>query len=351
MTIALRQVTKDFPMPGGGSHRAVDSLSLEIPPGTFCTLLGPSGCGKTTLLRIIAGFEEPSSGQVLHDGRSLAGVPPYRRGFPMVFQSYALFPHMTVLENVAYGLRLRKLAAAERTLRAEGALALLGLETQRDKHPAQLSGGQQQRVALARCLVLEPRVILLDEPLSNLDAGLRVEMRREIRALQQRLGITAVYVTHDQEEALAISDRVVVMDRGRIEQDGTPPDIHLAPATSFVARFMGCPNILAAEDDGSGAIQVLGARYHGVPGAGAHAAGGRLLVVVREDAVRLGEGGRHRGRVAGSVFLGSRVQHTLELADGTVLTVEEPASRGGADRTGHDMAFDLVPERLHLVRE
>jgi ABC-type Fe3+/spermidine/putrescine transport system ATPase subunit len=340
MSLEVRDVTKDF-VTKGVRHRAVDALSLAVEAGTFCTLLGPSGCGKTTLLRIIAGFEEATSGEVLLDGRSLAGVPPYRRGFPMVFQSYALFPHMTVLDNVAYGLDVRRVPAAERRERAERALALLGLEGKRDRHPAQLSGGQQQRVALARCLVLEPRIILLDEPLSNLDAGLRLEMRREIRSLQQRLGITALYVTHDQEEALAISDRIIVMNSGRIEQDGTPEDVYRRPATSFVARFMGCPNVLDASGGGAGASFAAQLAAPGVAGS---------AVVVREDAVVLREGGRFRGRVVESTFLGSRVQHLLELGDGTRLRVEEPGNMARPDRTGEDVAFDVLPERLHYVR-
>ncbi|HSJ23486.1 MAG TPA: ABC transporter ATP-binding protein [Longimicrobiales bacterium] len=341
MSLQLRSITKDFTAKGG-LHRAVDALSLEIEAGTFCTLLGPSGCGKTTLLRIIAGFEEPTAGDVVHRGVSLAGVPPYRRGFPMVFQSYALFPHLSVLDNVSYGLRVRGVPAAERTARAEQALALLGLETLRDRHPAQLSGGQQQRVALARCLVLEPEIILLDEPLSNLDAGLRVGMRREIRSLQQRLGITAVYVTHDQEEALAVSDRIVVMNAGRIEQDGTPAEVYHAPRSAFVARFMGHVNVFPVKRSDAGAA-LLGQVYESrIPDA--------AWAVVRGDAVQRDPRGPHMGRVAETAFLGARLQHVLELEDGTRVTLDEPAHAAApATAAGDVVRFSIDVARVHFM--
>jgi iron(III) transport system ATP-binding protein len=351
MSLELRGITKDFGGPKGAAHRAVDALSVTVEPGTFCTLLGPSGCGKTTLLRLIAGFEEPTSGDILHNGRSLAGVPPYRRGFPMVFQSYALFPHMSVLENVAYGLRVQKLPRAECTARAERALALLGLEPQRDRHPAQLSGGQQQRVALARCLVLEPEIILLDEPLSNLDAGLRIGMRREIRALQQRLGITAIYVTHDQEEALAVSDRILVMDRGRIEQDGAPAEIFHSPKSEFVARFMGCDNLFPVERTGEGRVRVLG-RLHDAPSALPAPATGaaRLMAMIPSDAVRRSDDGAFAGTVTAASFLGARIEYVLEVDDGAPITLDEPARAGAAPLAAGDVVrFDIDFDRVHFI--
>jgi iron(III) transport system ATP-binding protein len=370
MRLELRNITKDFSLKGGELHRAVDELSLVIEPGTFCTLLGPSGCGKTTMLRMIAGFEEPTSGEIFHAGRSLTGVPPYRRGFPMVFQSYALFPHMTVEQNVAYGLRVRKLPPAELRVRVQRALSLLGLETQLGKHPAQLSGGQQQRVALARCLVLEPSIILLDEPLSNLDAGLRVEMRREIRALQQRLGITAIYVTHDQEEALAVSDRIIVMNRGRIEQDGTPAEVYQSPETAFVARFMGCSNVLPVDRLPGSRIRLLGELYElprswrefdsavgtqqdpaesGTADASVPR-GDAGYAVIRDAAININKSGRHRGRVLESTFLGSRLQHVLELPDGSTLTAEQSAAEGDRVTPGDDVAFDFILSGVHFTR-
>jgi ABC-type Fe3+/spermidine/putrescine transport system ATPase subunit len=346
MTLALRSLSKAFDLPDGRSHAAVCDVTLAIEPGTFCTLLGPSGCGKTTLLRLVAGFEQPTRGEILHDGRSLDGVPPYARNFPMVFQSYALFPHLTVAENVAYGLRLRKLPRADVEARVARALDLLGIESQRDKHPARLSGGQQQRVALARALVLEPPLILLDEPLSNLDAGLRVSMRAEIRALQRRLGITALYVTHDQEEALAVSDRVVVMNDGRVEQDGPPAEIWHRPATRFVANFMGAENVLPVERDADGGLVILGERYD----APASMPGDALFVVIRSDAIERMPGGRHRGVVEEAAFLGARVRLRVGLESGEHVTLDDHAGSEAPQPQPHDvLSFSLRPERLHFL--
>ncbi|MEO5511632.1 MAG: ABC transporter ATP-binding protein [Longimicrobiales bacterium] len=342
MSLELRGVTKDFTGTDGRKHRAVDDLSLVVEDGSFCTLLGPSGCGKTTLLRLIAGFEHPTAGTIVHDGRSLSGVPPYRRGFPMVFQSYALVPHMSVLDNVAYGLRVRGVQRDELQARAMRALDLLGLELHRDRHPAQLSGGQQQRVALARCLVLEPAIILLDEPLSNLDAELRVSMRSEIRALQQRLGITAIYVTHDQEEALAVSDRVVVMNAGRIEQTGTAADVYQRPATEFVARFMGNATVIDATPEGEG-VMLLGERYDVRPDG--------TRAVVRSDAVAITEnGGRHRGRIVQATFLGRDVRYVVETSDGVRITAEESAAAGANPRKTDDpVMFTILADHVHFI--
>jgi ABC-type Fe3+/spermidine/putrescine transport system ATPase subunit len=227
-----------------GSVAAVDNISLEIAEGEFCTLLGPSGCGKTTLLRMVAGFCELDRGTIAFDGRRVDGLPPHRRNTGMVFQSYAIFPNFTVAQNVAYGLKARRVGAAETVERVRRALELVQLERHAERWPHQLSGGQLQRVAIARCLVIEPAVLLLDEPLSNLDARLRVEMRAEIRALQKSLGLTAIYVTHDQDEALAMSDRIAVMRAGRIEQVDAPGIVYRRPRTAFVAAFMGTTNLL-----------------------------------------------------------------------------------------------------------
>jgi ABC-type Fe3+/spermidine/putrescine transport system ATPase subunit len=346
MSLLLSGVTKQFDIAGNAPVVAVADVSLEVEYNRFYTLLGPSGCGKTTLLRLIAGFEQPTRGEIVHDGRSLNGVPPYRRGFPMVFQSYALFPHMTVLQNVAYGLRFRKLPPAVRDTRVEVALSLLELQALRDRYPAQLSGGQQQRVALARALVLEPAIILLDEPLSNLDAELRISMRGELRALQRRLGLTAVHVTHDREEAIAISDRVVIMNAGHIEQIGSPVDIVQRPRTAFVARFMGCPNIFRVERPEPGRIRLLGQLYecHRSDEAAEH-------VVLRSEAVVLSQArGRHAATVEEATFLGSRFQYLLRIGDGTRITIEQPWSGDGTPfATGDTVGFDILPEKLHFV--
>jgi spermidine/putrescine ABC transporter ATP-binding subunit len=250
--LVLKNVRKSF-----GRTLAVDDFSLEVAQGEFLALLGPSGCGKTTTLRIVAGFERPDTGEVLIRGESATEKPPYRRDIGIVFQSYALFPHMTVFENVAYGLRMRKVGRPELAERVRAALQLVHLEGLDDRYSRQLSGGQQQRVALARAVVIRPSVLLFDEPLSNLDARLRQEMRRELRQLQRSLRIATIFVTHDQEEALSMADRVVVMNAGRTEQVGTPEEIYQTPATSFVMNFIGECNFLRgriATLDAAGAL-------------------------------------------------------------------------------------------------
>ncbi len=237
--ITLENVTKIF-----GSTVAVDNVYLEINEGEFFTIIGPSGCGKTTTLRIIAGFELPEKGRVLFDGEDVTYLKPYHRNTAMVFQNYALWPHMTVFDNIAYGLRLRKVPEEEIKKKVQWALELVDLRGVEKRYPLQLSGGQQQRVALARALVVEPKVLLLDEPLSNLDAKLRIEMREEIKALQKKLGITTVYVTHDQLEALSMSDRIAVMDKGKVLQVDTPTNLYFKPNSLFVASFLGRSNVL-----------------------------------------------------------------------------------------------------------
>jgi ABC-type Fe3+/spermidine/putrescine transport system ATPase subunit len=241
LMVEFRGVTKRF-----GPVVAVDAVSFAVRRGEFCSVLGPSGCGKTTSLRMVAGFERPDQGEIFIGGAPCTHLPPYRRNTAMVFQGFALFPHRSVLQNVSFGLRMRKMGTrAEITARAQAALKMVGLEGMEERFPRQLSGGQQQRVALARALVLEPAVLLLDEPLASLDLKLRRSMRYELKQLQRRLGITTIYVTHDQEEALSMSDSVVVMNRGRIEQIGSPEAIYLTPASAFVANFIGESNVLS----------------------------------------------------------------------------------------------------------
>ncbi len=245
MYLRLEQLTKVFPGRGGSADvLAVDDVSLDIERGEFVTLLGPSGCGKTTTLRLIAGFEFPTRGRIVLDGQEINHLPPNRRDMAMVFQSYAVFPHLSVFENIAYGLRVKKLPGDEIRQRVREVMELTELTGLENRQPNELSGGQQQRVALARALVMEPKVLLFDEPLSNLDAKLRVQMRSEIRRIQQELAITSVYVTHDQEEAMVLSDRIVVMDQGRIQQVGTAPEIYRRPRNRFVADFIGRANFL-----------------------------------------------------------------------------------------------------------
>ena len=290
--VTLINLTKRFKsLDGSGEVLAVDDVNLEVKTGELVTILGPSGCGKTTTLRMIAGFEYPTSGSILIGDKDVAKIPPNKRGLSMVFQSYALFPHLTIYENVAYGLRVQKLPANEIRERTERALDLMQLTTMAKRYPSQVSGGQQQRIALARAIVIEPSVLLFDEPLSNLDAKLREYMRDELRKLQKRLGITSLYVTHDQSEAMAISDRVVIMKEGRIRQVGTPREIYAFPQSRFVADFMGKANFLEVEvlgTNGESARIDIGGKTFIVPRAGrVRPNSGSALLVVRPEALRL----------------------------------------------------------------
>jgi spermidine/putrescine ABC transporter ATP-binding subunit len=348
MTAHLRlvEVTKHF-----GPTVAVDRVSLEIEEGSFFTLLGPSGCGKTTLLRVVAGFHLPDRGEVYLRERRITHVPPHLRGTAMVFQEYALFPHMTVEENVAYGLRMRRVPAAEARTRVARVLELVGLVGQERKYPHQLSGGQQQRVALARALVVEPEVLLLDEPLSNLDAKLRVRVREELRELQRRLGQTTVYVTHDQEEALALSDRIAVMNTGRVLQVGTPEEIYLRPKNRFVAEFVGLANFLEGYWVSPGVVRTgTGDLRVGQ----ATAPGGRALLAVRPEEVRLHRGAPEgavnllRGRVRSVTFLGSVRRCTVEL-DGVSWVVDVRGEE--SVRPAEEVYLEVPPDRARVVEE
>ena len=321
MKIALSEVTKRF-----ASTTAVDRISLEIADGELFTLLGPSGCGKTTLLRLIAGFAAVDAGEIRFGERRVERLPPYARNIGMVFQNYALWPHMTVRGNVTYGLRLRKLTGAEIARRLAAGLAKVNLTGLEDRYPGQLSGGQQQRVALARALVLNPDILLLDEPLSNLDAKIRVQVRGEIRALQQDLGITTVYVTHDQEEALSLSDRVAVMREGRVQQVATPRALYERPVNRFVADFVGTnnfiPGVVKERADGVAVVETaLGAlcARPGAPGPGAP-----CVLAVRPENVTLDGAGENvvAGRVRLASYLGNTLRYDVETAAGLVLKVD-----------------------------
>ncbi len=307
-----------------GRRAAVDRVSLSVEEGEFVSFLGGSGCGKTTTLRMIAGFEEPTGGRILIAGGDVVATPPNRRGVGMVFQSYALFPNMTARQNVAFGLRVAGRVGTEIEERVAEMLALVHLSEFADRYPHQLSGGQQQRVALARALAVRPRVLLLDEPLSALDAKIRVRLRGEIRAIQRALGITTIYVTHDQEEALSISDRVVVMRDGRIEQVGTPHEIYNRPATPFVASFIGSLNVLSATvvDPIEGLLRV-GDQVVAAPAPIAAPAGQAVRVSLRPEALALRNGtpeNNHlRGTVTSVVFLGSIVRLVVRAADHEIL--------------------------------
>ncbi|MFD1545846.1 ABC transporter ATP-binding protein [Nonomuraea guangzhouensis] len=330
--LCLDSLTKAFTPQGREPVVAVDSVSLEVAPGEFITLLGPSGCGKTTTLRIVAGLEEASSGHVRLDGDTIDHLPPQRRPMAMVFQSYALFPHLSVSENIAYGLRTRRQDKDELDSALHIALISMNLVGLEHRSPHELSGGQQQRVALARALVVQPEVLLFDEPLSNLDAKLRGAMRAEIRRIQRRLGITSLYVTHDQDEAMTMSDRVVVMNKGRIEQAASPADIYFRPATVFVADFIGRANFIevvpARVEAGSAAVTALGRdlTVAAHPEVRANAA---TYLMLRPETLSLTaapEGGI--GSVLRATFHGHSVDYEVETGAGTLaVTVPGPDPR------------------------
>ena len=316
-SVSLRGLTRVF-----GATRALDEMSLDIAPGELVALLGPSGCGKTTALRIVAGFEYADSGEVLIDGRDVSGVPASRRDMGMVFQSYSLFPNVNALDNVAFGLRMRKVSGADRRKRAAELLEMVGLAPQAGQYPHQLSGGQQQRVALARALAIEPRVLLLDEPLSALDAKVRLQLREQIRTLQQRLGTTTLFVTHDQEEALSMADRVGVMRAGRLEQVADPAELYSRPATAFVAEFVGTMNRLPAElGSGASTVTVLGSTVPVQPG-GTVPDSGPVDALIRPEnlTVRAAAGGN--GIVTNRTFLGAVTRVTVRLSGDTEVSVD-----------------------------
>ncbi|MDQ4214453.1 ABC transporter ATP-binding protein [Microbacterium capsulatum] len=338
-TLEFRDVRRSF-----GAAVALDGLSLELVPGEMLALLGPSGCGKTTALRMVAGFEQPDSGAVLLDGRDVSATPAHRRDVGMVFQSYSLFPHLTAAENVAFGMRMRGMPSAKRRQRAHELLELVGLPAHGGRLPRQLSGGQQQRVALARALALEPRVLLLDEPLSALDAQVRQALRDEIRRLQQELGITTLFVTHDQEEALCMSDRVAVMRGGRLEQCATPHELYEAPATPFVAGFVGAMNRLPGRITRRGIeVESLGATYavrHSLSGTTPRA-GVEVDLLVRPERVRLTPDPAGPLRVVAASFLGATVRVTARTDDGREVIADVPAETAGALGIGASVVLAL----------
>jgi spermidine/putrescine transport system ATP-binding protein len=319
--VELHGVTKSY-----GAARAVDHIDLFVAHGQFYSLLGPSGCGKTTTLRLIAGFEQPDQGRILIGGRDVASLPPYRRDVNTVFQHYALFPHMTVEENVAFGLQEKRVAAAELKRRTGEALEMVQLESLRDRKPRQLSGGQQQRVALARALVNRPTVLLLDEPLGALDLKLRKEMQIELKALQQQVGITFVYVTHDQEEALTMSDRIAVMADGGILQEGSPREIYEHPGTRFVADFIGMSNFLVgevvAQDAGRVLVKITDSLKVWCLSGGTSTPGTSVTVAVRPEKIEISNApptsavNVWTGRVVAGTFLGEQTEYRVRIEEG-----------------------------------
>ncbi len=307
---------------------AVDGISLEIPHGSFFALLGPSGCGKTTTLRMIGGFEEPSEGAIYLGEEDVVGTPPYKRDVNTVFQSYALFPHMSVFDNVAFGLERRGVEKTERRGRVLEILELVDLAGRESRKPKQLSGGQQQRVALARALVNNPRVLLLDEPLGALDLKLRKQMQLELKRIQGEVGITFVHVTHDQEEAMTMADTIAVMNLGKIEQLGSPTDLYERPRTAFVANFLGTSNLLEGSVEGQGSVRLGDGTLVEVDTGGAN---GQVAVGVRPEKVRLGDGlpNRLSGRVKESAYIGVATQIVVTTAVGDVSVFHQNSETGG----------------------
>src|SRR5690349_19765078 len=331
--VSLTRLNRHF-----GAVRALDGLTVDVAPGELVALLGPSGCGKTTALRILAGFETADSGTVTVDGKEISHIPASRRDMGMVFQSYSLFPNMSALDNVGFGLRLRKKSGAERKRRAGELLEMVGLARQAGQFPHQLSGGQQQRVALARALAIEPRVLLLDEPLSALDAKVRLQLREQIRALQQRLGTTTLFVTHDQEEALSMADRVGVMSKGRLEQIAAPDELYTDPATAFVAEFVGVMNRVPGELQAGGQVTVLGST---VPVRGHVPDETAVDVLVRPEGLNLEIVADGNGIVTTRTFLGSVTRVGVQLSGDVAVQVDRPSTESAALAPGESVSVSL----------
>jgi spermidine/putrescine transport system ATP-binding protein len=357
-SVELRSVTKRF-----DELVAVDDMNLGLARGEFFTLLGPSGCGKTTTLRMLAGFERPTAGEIRIEGEDVAQLPPHRRPTNTVFQSYALFPHLSVEGNVAFGLRRKKLGKDEIAKRVAAELERVGLASEGKRRPSMLSGGMQQRVALARALVNLPKVLLLDEPLGALDLKLRKELQVELKRIQRDVGITFVYVTHDQEEALTMSDRIAVMNRGRVEQVAAPEEVYDRPATTFVAGFIGVSNLMPATVTGGQEVRLDQGQTIHTP-TGGFSPGERCHAVVRPEKLRvdLGENGhgaqdrpRVEGIVASSLYLGTATQIAVDLGEGVRMTVLVPNAdedvRQRLPGGGARVALSWEPEHMHLVRE
>jgi ABC-type Fe3+/spermidine/putrescine transport system ATPase subunit len=358
--IEFKNITKRFE-----SVTALDNINLVIPKGCFMTLLGPSGCGKTTLMRQLAGFSEPDEGEIFLNGRKVNGLPPYKRGTPLVFQEYALFPHMTVYENISYGLRLKKIKPDKISESVKKMLATFNLAGMDKRFPRQLSGGQQQRVAFARALIMGQETLLLDEPLSNLDAKLRVEVRGELRQIQKSLGITVMYVTHDQDEALSMSDKIAVMKQGRIVQTGSPWEIYFRPSNAFVAGFVGAVNLLPVqvEDISNGAMTVSWeGRVFSIPKIEGLSPGGKAQLALRPESILIkplaaGTGGDKvsAGKVTMSSFLGRYIRYWVKLegrgADTTLIVDDSNPNIGGSAgrpiEGNVEVSFDT--QKLHVI--
>ena len=351
-SIVIDRLTKDFVSDKGSTVRAVDNVSIEFKEGEFTTLLGPSGCGKTTILRMIAGFEIPTSGEILIGDEEVSRLTPDKRDTAMVFQNYALFPHLNIFDNIAYGLKLRKLSPEVIKEKVDRIMSLINLEGYGSREPNKLSGGQQQRVALARALVMEPSVLLFDEPLSNLDAKLRISMRNEIRKIQQQFGTTAVYVTHDQAEAMSISDNIIIMRDGLIEQVGSPTEIYQYPASSFVADFIGQANILdgVISQASDTAVELKFDKYRVQVGVTSPLeVGSQVKAIVRPESVTLQDEGTYKVKVLSSVYMGNYQDYVIQF-DNQTINIQENNPRFKHIYQVGDVAFiNLDQDNIHLV--
>ena len=351
--VNIKNLTKVYLSHNNNSEfKAVDDISVEIKAGEFVTLLGPSGCGKTTTLRIVAGFEIPTEGDIYLGGDRINDLTPDKRDTAMVFQSYALFPHLNIFDNIVYGLKLKKMDKKEIEEKGKNIIELVGLKGMENRYPNQLSGGQQQRVALARALVMEPGVLLFDEPLSNLDAKLRVYMRTEIRKIQKKTGITALYVTHDQSEAMSLSDRIIIMKDGVIEQVGTPEEIYQRPKTKFVAEFIGNVNFLKTKvekiENGKAKVKI-GKEEFLLGYSGEKSEGEDAFVVLRPEAITLGREGILKGKVVSSTFMGSYQDYVVDVhGEKICIEVTNPKAKEQFEE-GEEAMLNFNPEILHLV--
>lgn len=351
--VRLDHISKIYTDPKTGKDfYAVKDTSLDIEPGTFVTLLGPSGCGKTTTLRMIAGFESPDEGEIFLGGEAINSLTPNKRDTAMVFQSYALLPHYNVFDNVAYGLKIRKLPKDEIRERVMNILKLVEMEGMESRMTNQLSGGQQQRVALARALVIEPSVLLFDEPLSNLDAKLRVTMRTEIRKIQQKVGITAIYVTHDQSEAMSISDKIIIMSKGKVEQIGTPREIYYHPSSKFVADFIGEANFLDAKvvsaKGDKAMIQVVGKEFEVNNFAGAKT-GDNATLIIRPEGATLSQQGILEGTVTLSTFMGAYQYYQMELGGMEIQITDYNPVNHRIFEVGEKAFLDFDPRGVYIL--
>lgn len=355
--LSISHLSKIYPSRNGKEKevRAVDDISLDINPGEFITLLGPSGCGKTTTLRMVAGFETPTGGEIFLDGQPINHLPPNKRDTAMVFQTYALFPNLNVYDNIAYGLKIKKLPEAEIKRKIQGILEMVGLTGLETRHTNELSGGQQQRVALARALVMEPSVLLFDEPLSNLDAKLRIQMRTEIRKIQKAVGITAIYVTHDQAEAMSMSDRIVIINNGKIEQVGSPEDVYYHPASEFTANFIGTANIVPAKVEGIDSngnlnVSLYGVSLKGIASGRTYRVGDDCLLVIRPEACSVQDsGGFFDISVTLSTFMGSYQLYEAEFGGNTFVIHENNPKNKDIKEAGEKARLVVDISDIHAI--